>query len=1082
MQKAWKVIGSIFFIVFALFLVLLIGGFIFLKNLDIARYKPQIIKIATQSLGRQVDFKDIDLKVSFNEGIRFYLSDFVIGENPDFGSKDFFSAGEIDAGLDILSLVFARQISVPNVLIRSPRINIIRNPNGILNIQTLGQPSQWAPPKSKGQPLNPAALSALFINSFKIENAELFFTEKSGQSEQNISITQLNLTIRNFSPAKPFEFSVDGAVLSTQTDLRFNGKIQLNLLKNEVRLIYGDASVDLGRLSFAELKALPSLKGIAIPAAIKGQLQAKIKEAVVSDKGLSTFVVDISLVAGQISAFDIAPGISLDARHLDFSFDNFSLDGAAPARLNLAAALYQDQTNVSFKSDVFFDFKAMGIRLANGKFATKLALWPLEKLKAVIIPLKEISLPEHLSGEFQAEIKDLSAGAEGLKNVLLDARLSAGELTLKEFFPGALMVFNKTDLTVKDFSLGKTFFVSLKTAYLSEEPDISFEGNVIYDFNTQGAVVKDAVLGLDLDRFSLQRFKASGLVSSSLPIPSELAGKLQARVNSLTVSAKSVDWMNMDIEWLNGKFSIPEAAPGISVTVDNINLELKDFSLKEAFDVTASLGYESRLQNIFFNGKVAFDPAVGDVHLSKASIKLDLSGIPFEHLKTTINPLKAVSFPEVIKGELDVIVKEFSAGQKGLTEVKADIFLKDGEVSMKEAAPGVSFAVSHINADIKDFVIGTPFNFNIALAYLHDKPNIKARGAATIRLEDQSVMIKDSTVETDLSTFAIEELKSSILALKGASLPEKIEGKFNIVIAEAVAGAKGLNSLTSQGFLKGGVVKLKELVLAIEGLDANFRLTDKDLTMDTIQASIGKGRIAAYLEVKDYLSVQKISLSAELQGIDLVEILDQKQAPVKIEGLVFGNFKAEAQGSDINSVSADGNLEVKESKLKDFNVLKTLLGKISFFPNVSSRIETSLSEKYKEKLNNKDTEIKKISALCVLSKGIFFVDPVSIEADEFIFSGKSQAGFDQKYSLDGDFKIPAELSRSMANGVSEMQYLFDENKNISLPVHITGQGSQKPVIALTQTAVEIGKNALLNEGKKELEKALKKALGAGFFK
>lgn len=1079
MQKAWKVIGIIFFIVCVIFIVLLIGGFIFLKNLDIARYKPQIIKISAQALGRQVDFKDINLKVSFDEGVRFYLSDFIVGENPDFGSKDFFFAGEINAGLDIFSLVFRRQISVPNISIRSPRINIIRNSNGVLNVQTLGRPQQGQPSGSKGQPANLALLSTLFVKSFEIKNAQIHFTEKPAQEEQEISVTQLNLTVRNFSLGKPFDFFVDGVVLSPQTDLRFNGKAQFNLLKKEVRLIDAEAAIDLGQLSLSELKALPELREMVVPEEIKGQFKAKIKEAVLSDKGLGALFMDVFLSGGQVIAPNIIPGVSLEAKHLDFSLEDFSLEGAAPLKLNFTAALYQEQTNVSFKSDVFFDLKKMGIRLANGKFVTNLALWPLGKIKSAITFLKNIHLPEHLAGEFQVEIKDLSVQADGLKNVLLDAKLSGGEFLLKDILPGALLELNKTDLAVKDFSLTKPFAVSLKAAYLSEEPDIFFEGKVNYDLNNQSAAVNDAVCGVDLEGFSLERFKASGLVPVSLPFPQSLGGKLEARINNLTASAAGVEWMDMNINWLNGRISIAEASPGISLTANNIELKVNNFSLKEAFDVTAALGYESQAQNIFFSGKIAFDPLAQNVRLSKSNIRINLSEIPFERLKTTITPLRDISLPELIKGELGIMVNELSAGQKGVTEVLADIALKDGAVSMKEVSPGISFASSHINADVKGFGLGKPFKFDIELAYLHDKPNIKAGGVAAIQLEEQSAAVKNCVLETDLSTFAIDQLKLSMLALKDAPLPEKIEGKFNIEVSEAAAGAKGLINLTSRGSLKGGVVKLKEFTLPIEGLNTDFSLTDRDFAMETIHASIGKGQITAQIGIKDYLSRRDFNLSAELKGIDLAEVLEQKQAAVKVEGLVFGNFNAQGQGAGVNSISGEGKFEVKEAKLKDLNVLKTLLDKISFFPNVSSRIETALSEKYKEKLNSKDTEIRKITALCAVSKGLVFVNPVSIEADEFIFSGRSQAGFDQRYSIDGDFKIPAELSTAMVNGVAEMRYLFDENRNITLPVHITGQGSLKPVIALTQTAVEIGKRALLNEGKKELEKTLIKILGAG---
>ena len=113
-----------------------------------------------------------------------------------------------------------------------------------------------------------------------------------------------------------------------------------------------------------------------------------------------------------------------------------------------------------------------------------------------------------------------------------------------------------------------------------------------------------------------------------------------------------------------------------------------------------------------------------------------------------------------------------------------------------------------------------------------------------------------------------------------------------------------------------------------------------------------------------------------------------------------------------------------------------------------------------------------------IAGGAAVLDPVSVEADEFIFWGKCKAGFDQKYALDGKVKIPMELSLAMGEGIEELKYLYDENSNISLPVHVTGKGPDVPVVAVTQTAIDMGRNVMRNEGKKQLEKALNKVLGA----
>jgi hypothetical protein len=1073
MKKFWKIIGVLLLILFVLIVVALIGGYFFLKNFDIAKYKPQIITMASQSLGRTVDFKDVDLKVSLKDGVRFNVSDFVIGENPDFGSGAFISVGEIDAGLDILSFVITRQISIPNILIRSPRIRIIRNSEGILNAQTIAKPPDQQPEEK----VKAAALPLIFINAFKITDAEFNFTDQSMTPGQNIAMTQFNLEVRNFSLTHSFDVVMDAAVLSVQKNLHVNGKVQLALAKNEIKLADVDVAVDLNQLTLDQLKGLSLLKGVPIPEVLKGQLKVKIKESVLSDKGLNTLVLDASFNDGQIVAVDIVPGISVQAKRIDLAVNNFSLKGNAPFHVSLTAAFYQEEPNVNFKSDAVFDVNTMGIHLTQGKFSTDFALWPLEKIKEAVAPLQSVPLPQHLAGTLQATIKDAKVSAEGLDALMLDARLSGGEIAVDNIIPGASIVLNRLDLAVRDFALDQPFFVSLRTAYLSEDQDISFEGNISLDLKNQAAKLNNVVFGFDCDKFSLERFKASGLIPEGVPFPQVLGGKIETRINDLALSSKGVERLKADIDWHNGKIAMTEVAPGISVAGNSIDLNVKNFSFKDVFDIAATLGYESDVQNISLSGQAAFDPVTQYVRLSQMTIKTDLSKIPLDRLKTTLAPLQAVPLPEMLTGLLEATIKELTAGPKGLGVITADVALKDGSIRMKDVSPGVSFAASHVNIGIHDFGLGTSFGFNIEMAYLHDLVNIQTQGTAKLYMEDQSIQLKDATAETDLSTLSLDQLKSSIAALKDASLPERLQGKFNIIITDAVAGAKGLSRLTGRGVLTGGEIKLKEFALPIQGVDTKFQLTEKDFMMDSIQARLGKGQVTAQAGVKDYLARQDFTLSAELKGIDLAEILDQKQAQVKVEGLVTGFVKAQGQGSDIYSMTGEGNLEVKEAKLKDLNILKTILDKISFLPNVSSRVEAGLTEKYKQKLNNKDTEINKVSAAIVISNGAAVVDPISIEADEFVFSGKSRAGFDAGYSLNGSVKIPAELSSAMAQGVSEMKYLYDENSNISIPVHVVGKGAQPPSFSVTQTALDMSKNILRNEGKKQLGNIFDKVLG-----
>jgi hypothetical protein len=701
MKSFWKITGILLLFLLLLLIVAISGGIIFLKRLDVAKYKPQIIQAATLALGRPVDFKDIGLKVSLAEGIRFHLTDFSVAEDPKFGSAPFASIREVSAGVDILAFIKSRQVSVPNVLISAPHIDIIRNADGSLNVQTIGNQSQKPAADHSPSAASAGSLPAILVNSFKIQDAQVQWIEKSVQPELKLAVSQVALDVQRFSLINPFDFSLEGAILSPQKNLHVTGKVQLNLLKQEVQLLDTNILLDLNQLPLAELRTWPMLQGAVLPEVLEGQIKVHVKEVLASGQGLGKLLLDVSLA--------------------------------------------------------------------------------------------------------------------------------------------------------------------------------------------------------------------------------------------------------------------------------------------------------------------------------------------------------------------------------------------EGKMVMQEVAPGISLSASAIHADIKNFGLGMPFTFEAGLAYLHDQPNIHIKGTATVQLAEQTVFLKDTVAQTDLARFSLDRLRTSVAALKDVSLPESLKGDFLFTLVEAGAGPKGLSTLSGNGSLKNGEVKLKELAVPL-GVNTDFSLTQTRLNVDPFQLMLGKGQITVKAGLMDYMTQPRFDVSATIHELDLAEILEQKQAPVKVAGSVSGGITAQGLAQDIQSISAEGKFEVMEANLKDINVLKTVLSlnTLPFFSKINwQQVQAKLPEEYQEKLKSEDTEIKKISAICRVAQGQVLVEPIDVQADEFLFSGIGQVGFDQRYSFDGGFKIPSPLSLAMGEGAEDLSYLYDEEDRISLPLYVSGKGAQIPVFDVKKTALDMGKNALRNQGKKELKKALNKFLGGG---
>ncbi len=1086
MNKIWKIIKIVLIVLVCVFFLAIVAGFIFLKNFDIKKYKPQIITTAQKSLGRTVNFDDIDLQVSLKEGIRLKLKNFTIAENPDFGNENFFQVDTVSVGLDVLSFLNARQISIPNILIQSPQINLIRNASGTLNVETIGAasaapssaaPSAPAPPPPGAAPSSPApspaALPAIFINSLRIENARLNYSDRAVTPALEMSVSQLDVGVDHFSLNSPFSFYVEAAVLSSNKNFKVDGNAQLNVRSNEVRLDNVRVLTDLGLLSLDELRRLPMLKGMPIPQVLEGQFALTIQECVASDKGLKTLVLDSRFNNGRIVIPDAAPGISVDLSRIDLSIDDFALD--RPFKIALSAGYLSDVPNIDLKGVVALDMKAQSVHLTNAAFTTDLSLWSLEKMKASLAPLKDVPLPERVSGQFQTVIKDLTAGPQGLGSMLVDVLWQNGEIVLEKAVPGVSLHLSKTNAAVRDFSLNGPFQFSLQTAYLSEGQNISVDGQVKLDQKTQAVALKDMKIAVDLDRLSLAKLQTSVAALKGVPLPQALGGKFTAVIKDLAAGPQGLGSIMADMDLSEGKIAMKDAAPGVSVDASLINVAIKNFSLTDPFGVNAKLAYLSQQPNIAFNGIVAYNMQTQETRLKDSVLSVDLSRLDFEQLKASVTSLKDVPLPESLTGMFSMRVNELNAGPKGLGKTLLDVDWKNGAVSLKNIAPGVSVAASHIDLALKNVSLAEPFGFRLTAAYLSEEPNIDLGGTVAFDQQTQMVRLKDTTLKTDLSTFAIDQLRASVASLKDVPLPQSLKGRFNLVVSEATAGPKGLVSLKTQGALSQGSIRMKELAVPIDAVELKFQADQANATIDGLSMAIGKGIVKAQGAVSDYLVKQDFNAQVEVKDLDLAAIIEQKDAPVKVAGLLYANVKAQGLGSDLNSIAGDGTLEVKEAKLKDINILKLVLDKIAVIPNLSEKVRASLPEKYSAKLDDKDTAINKVAATIAILNGKINVDPINVAADEFMFNGQCQADFAQKYVLTGAFMVPQELAAAMVKGAPELQYLLDQEGNIRFALSVAGQGAKVP--SFTPDVGDLMKNAVINQGKKELGRALRDVLG-----
>ncbi len=393
----------------------------------------------------------------------------------------------------------------------------------------------------------------------------------------------------------------------------------------------------------------------------------------------------------------------------------------------------------------------------------------------------------------------------------------------------------------------------------------------------------------------------------------------------------------------------------------------------------------------------------------------------------------------------------------------------------RSESSAIDLTCRDIRFAVRNFSFGKEFNFDMRASLFSQEPDFSIRGKARYIPEKQTIEITNAAIGSDLSLVSAQELKNSVSALKEASLPEQLKGAVKINLESLTAGPAGLVSLKASGELTEGMVKFKELAVPLGSIRSKFNMTESLLTFNDTACSLGKGMIVLSGEIKDYLNTQQFQLKASAAGIDLAECLDQSSYSIKTQGLLSGSVEGNGKGFDPKSLpaalTAAGNLEMKEGRLVDFNVLKMVFEKIPVVSNLAGILETNLPEEYREKFRQKDTVITSLKLAGTMAGGSITIQPAAAEAEGFSFEGTGTAGLDKNFSLNGSFVILQDMSSRIIDSVPEMKFLQDESQQIRFPLQIAGKDG---AVSFMPDVRGIGVNAIKNKAAEELQKVFDK--------
>ncbi len=192
-MRAVKIAG----IVFAVVVVILIALPLLI---NVNSFRPKIESELTNAMGRQVTLGELSLSILRGS---VGVNDVSIADDPAFSKSPFITAKSLKVGVELLPLIFSKQLNVTGIVLDEPQIMLLKSNSGTWNFSSLGGASA----KQSPEPAKSGASQALSIAKLEIKDGKLTVGKANSTAKPQV-YDKLNVEMTDFSSTSQFPFKL----------------------------------------------------------------------------------------------------------------------------------------------------------------------------------------------------------------------------------------------------------------------------------------------------------------------------------------------------------------------------------------------------------------------------------------------------------------------------------------------------------------------------------------------------------------------------------------------------------------------------------------------------------------------------------------------------------------------------------------------------------------------------------------------------------------------------------------------------------------------------------------------------------
>lgn len=572
----------------------------------------------------------------------------------------------------------------------------------------------------------------------------------------------------------------------------------------------------------------------------------------------------------------------------------------------------------------------------------------------------------------------------------------------------ASVTVSAVNLDIENLGISTPFDIKLSLAALGTSKNFSLTGQ-IGPLSKNGVIDTAAIplaLNLDLGPITMAELKAVPQIAKSLPPALQLTNPVSATVKLSGTSEMLAFNLATDLTGNQVVYTgVLDKAPGVP-------LKLVAAGTRNS----AAVQPQVEIQNAVLT--------LGDLNLQAAQIQLGQGTIS---ARVNSNRFDLASI-----GKTLVALSKYSASGKAEIHALVKVAQKEPQIdgvvtlaSVTVTPPGKRAIVGGLTGDIKmtgKSAVAGPLTFNL--------------GSGHGKLQAYAQSLQPISATYDFSADVVKPAE-----LTANPKPEAVADHLDqLAVKGTIRGSTSAPAVTAQVTSPSGTLQnVAYRSLAVDAAYAGQAVTINSLKLAAFKGTLD-GNARATLGTAPVFNV-----GLNLHGIDLQQALvsQKSKAADTVRGQLTGQVRVAGRGTTFDQIkptlSGNGQMSVANGKLIGVNIAGQAMRKVQGVPGIDSLITPSIVARHPSLFNSPDTDLNELSLTFTLQGPRITSHDIKAVTPDYSALADGWFDLDKNIDMKAHLLLSQELSQEMMAAKKNVVYLANDQKQVDIPVRISGQ-------------------------------------------